>query len=146
MTIFIKGIRRTLTGKMMAFAFAGLLALPLAAHSQDREGDGSQDDMEAPASTNSGPWQNSAGSTIGTRDNSPTVGNATTRPAADPRLGPGGGSLNRGPVADGRGPGGNPDVPFDSNMNLAFLLAGVVFAFTVVRKRLKLKTVPVQNK
>lgn len=147
MTISIKGMNKILTGKMLAFAIAGMLALPVAAYSQDREsGDGAQEEMEAPSSTSSGPWQNSAGSTIGTRDNTPTVGNATTRPAADPRLGPGGGSLSRGAVGDGRGPGGNPDVPFDTNMNLAFLLAGIVFAFIVVRKKLRLKAVPVQNK
>jgi hypothetical protein len=51
-----------------------------------------------------------------------------------------------GATPDGRGPGGNPDVPFDENMNLAFLAAGVVFAFMVVRKRTKLQAVAVQNK
>lgn len=138
----IMDIKKIITGKLIAIAFAGILALPSAAYSQEREGDETDlPDMETPTSTGSGPWQNSAGSTIGTRDNG---ANSTNKPAADPRLGPGAGTLGR-PVTDGRGPGGNPDVPFDDNMNLLFLAGGIAFAFIAVRKRARLNAVPVKN-
>jgi hypothetical protein len=39
----------------------------------------------------------------------------------------------------GRGPGGNPDVPFDDNMNMVFLIVGLVFGFFVIRKKWKLQ-------
>ncbi len=39
----------------------------------------------------------------------------------------------------GGDPGGNPDVPFDENMNIAFLAVGIVFAFYFVRKRFSSK-------
>lgn len=138
----IMDIKKIITGKVIAIAFAGMLALPLAAHSQEREGgEADQPDLETPSTTGSGPWQNSAGSTIGTRDNG---ANSTTKPAADPRLGPGAGTLGR-PVTDGRGPGGNPDVPFDDNMNLLFLAGGIAFAFIAVRKKARLKAIPAKN-
>ncbi|MBL0358975.1 MAG: hypothetical protein IPP72_19880 [Chitinophagaceae bacterium] len=139
--MFIKDVTKIVTGRVLAITLAGILALPVAAYSQEQEADAQDIEVEAP-STSSGPWQNSAGATIGTRDNSnPTP----ARPATDPRLGPGGGTLARGPVTTAGGPGGNPDVPFDDNMNLAFLVAAVVFAFTVVRKKMRLKAVQVQK-
>ena len=144
MTISRKEVTRFVTGKMLAITIAGMLVLPVAAFSQQPEEGGEDQQVETPSSTNSGPWQNSAGSTIGTRDNN--AAGSAARPAADPRLGPGGGSLSRPAAPLAGGPGGNPDVPFDSNMNLAFLAAGLVFAFTVVRKRLRLRTVTVENK
>lgn len=37
--------------------------------------------------------------------------------------------------------GGGPDVPFDDDMNIAFLIAGVLFAAFVVFKRFRRKSV-----
>ena len=138
----IMDIKKIITGKVIAIAIAGMLALPSAGYSQERDGDeADQPDMELPSTSGSGPWQNSAGSTIGTRDNG---ANSTNKPAVDPRLGPGAGTLGR-PVTDGRGPGGNPDVPFDDNMNLVFLAGGIAFAFIAVRKRARLQAVPAKR-
>lgn len=51
-----------------------------------------------------------------------------------------------GPTPDATGgPGGNPDVPFDTNMNILFLAIGLVFAFIIFKKRSKLSTVRVVN-
>jgi hypothetical protein len=52
---------------------------------------------------------------------------------------PGRGGIRRtttigGVTREDRGPGGNPDVPFDSRMNLAFLILGLLFA-VFFRKR-----------
>lgn len=41
-------------------------------------------------------------------------------------------------------PGDVPDVPFDSNMNLVFLAAGVVFAAAVIARRLRKKNTVVK--
>lgn len=48
-------------------------------------------------------------------------------------------------VLDDPLPGGNPDVPFDDNMNLGFLAVGVVFAFVIIRKRLMNKPITVSK-
>lgn len=37
------------------------------------------------------------------------------------------------------GNGGNPDVPFDSNMNMVFLAAGVLFAVIITVRQLRKK-------
>ncbi len=112
-----------------------------------------EDSYDEPASrqgsANEGPWGNSAGSTIGTPDVSTPGTNANGAAPANP-LGPGGGTLGRptaGPTPDATGgPGGNPDVPFDTNMNLMFLGAGIVFAYIAYRRRFKLKPVTVEKK
>ena len=49
----------------------------------------------------------------------------------------GGSPLQNNVGPDNRDPNGNPDVPFDSNMNLAFLAIGLVFALVVYRRRVK---------
>lgn len=41
--------------------------------------------------------------------------------------------------AAGINPAGNPDVPFDDNMNLVFLIVGLAFAFMVIRKKQSVK-------
>lgn len=41
------------------------------------------------------------------------------------------------PPAEG---GGNPEVPFDSNMNLVFLAAGVLFAVLITVRQLRKRT------
>ena len=114
----------------------GMLMLPVTVFSQEAQqeeenssGSSNQQREEATsARMGSGPWQNST-SSVGTRDNS----NAA-RPGSKP-------SISARPAAgsslDGRDPGGNPDVPFDSKMNLAFLLTAVVFALMITRKKIK---------
>ncbi len=129
---------------------------PAAVFSQVESSQGDQELETRPAasgsSTGSGPWQNSAGSSVGTRDNNNTNaagGNTGTNGntnGKDPRLGPGGGTMARGgATTDGRDPGGNPDVPFDDNMNLLFLAAGLVFAGVVAGKRWKVKPVAIRT-
>ena len=93
------------------------------------------------------PWQNSAGSAIGTTssDNSDNANeNSSTGSANRPAAAQRPGSTLGGP--GGGDPGGNPDVPFDENMNLAFLAAGVVFAFYIAKKKLFSKTVTIKTK
>lgn len=137
MKLSVKSFKRLIQRKTTIFCFAALFLSPVATMAQD-------DDSEpTETSTGSGPWENSAGSTIGSGGNALSEG--TARPA-DPTLSGGSGTAARpaaGPTVDATGgPGGNPDVPFDSNMNLVFLAAGVAFAFMVYRRRLKLKAVP----
>jgi hypothetical protein len=40
---------------------------------------------------------------------------------------------------NGTNPAGNPDVPFDQNMNIVFLLSGLIFAFFIARRKFILK-------
>ncbi len=129
--------------KVAPVLLLGMTLFALPAFSQEAE-EGVQEEI-APVSggSSSSLWQNSAGSTVGTREDAQQSG--TARPAADPRLGPGGGSIRPGAAAR-PDPGGNPDVPFDENMNLAFLAAGVIFAAVVVRKKYLFKPAVVNNK
>jgi hypothetical protein len=127
--------------------FAAVLLTPSLSQAQSsgREMDNNDDEPAVQSgSATSGPWQNSAGSTIG------GASSTERQNAANPNLGPGGGTVARplsGPTPDATGgPGGNPDVPFDTNMNLMFLAGGVVFAYIVYRRRLKLKPVAAEKK
>lgn len=140
--ISINKAKKNVSGRMITIMIAAMFALPAVAFSQEAEDE--QQVEETESSTGRGPWQNSAGSVIGTSDNGTAVsssttsaGTATTRQAADPRLGPRGGSLNRGAVGDGRDPGGNPDVPFDENMSLVFLAGAVAFAYAVSKRKMR---------
>lgn len=140
--ISINKAKKNVNGRMIAIMIAAMFALPAVGFSQEAEDEQQVDETET--STGRGPWQNSAGSVIGTSDNGTAVssapassGTATNRPAADPRLGPRGGSLNRGAVGDGRDPGGNPDVPFNENMTLVFLAGAVAFAYGVAKKKMR---------
>ena len=73
------------------------------------------------------PWENSAGSIIGTSDdNSSNSSSASSNRVAASRPG----------TVLGPGDPPNPDVPFDANMNLIFLTAGVAFAFWIAMKKL----------
>ncbi len=58
----------------------------------------------------------------------------------NPQARPGTGIRDSATVDD-RDPAGNPDVPFDENMNLVFLITSLasVFGFVVLRKKFKLK-------
>ncbi len=153
-TFFRKRLSRLVTGKFIAFTLAGMLALPLAAHSQEQQDDDPyQDDEQMEVPTTTGPWQNSDGAAIGSTSpvNSTVISTGTGSGASSPnknapRLGRGGGALGRGPVTTAGGPGGNPDVPFDENMNLIFLAGGLIFAYLAVTGRLKLKAVPQASK
>jgi len=121
--------------------------LPLAVFSQEQQQEEQQQFEEPtidvnPVGTSTGtlstsPWPGSNGSSA--QDIQSTQGssganssNTVVRPGTNPALRPvGGGNSN---LAQ-RGPGGNPDVPFDDNMNLAFLVVGLVFVFVVFKKR-----------
>ena len=127
--------------RILTVLFAAVFMLPAAAYCQEEEQSDQPVTRERPSvespsvsDTRNGIWQNS-GNPTGTRDNSSTAtaGTATARPGEAARP--------SGAVADGRDPGGNPDVPFDPNMNLAFLVAGIGFAYIIFRKRFKLATV-----
>ena len=86
-------------------------------------------DRTAPV-VGSDPWENSAGSTIGTRS---PVDNGTGA-SADAPARPG--VAQRPAAVDGPPDPPNPDVPFDANMNIAFLMSGLLFAFWIARKKL----------
>ena len=104
---------------------------------QDVQSSGSQQPDRNGSVINSSPWQNGAGSSSSAEG---SATGAAARPGAAQRPG----STLDGP--GGGDPGGNPDVPFDENMNLAFLAAGVVFAFYIAKKRLFSKTVTIETK
>lgn len=150
----------------IVFVAAMPKALPAQDHSQDVNGgyggngnginviDQPQGNTNGGSSTR-GPWGNSAGTSVGSTSaysNDPTpgstgttgtgtAGGANAENNTDPRLGPRGGSIRSlGITREGRDPGGNPDVPFDDKMNLAFLAVGLVFAFLVFKKRTAVKT------
>jgi hypothetical protein len=74
--------------------------------------------------------------------------NANNGNAATAGSGPRAGSLRNGGnvEADGRTPGGNPDVPFDPMMNVAFLVLGIAFSAFIWFKKAKLQPVFVKNK
>lgn len=131
---------------LFTLIIAIFLLLPSKGFSQDDQdvdvqsgsSSGSQQPDRNGSVINSSPWQNGAGSGATTDAGSATTGAA--RPAAAQRPG----STLDGP--GGGDPGGNPDVPFDENMNLAFLAAGVVFAFYIAKKRLFSKAVTIKTK
>ena len=130
--------------KCFAIAIAiGLL--PIAGFSQEADDqplhEAPQVERPSGSSSNSGlstsPWQGGSNST-------PANETQQQRPnsnPANPALRPVGGNS----VLEDPGPGGNPDVPFDDNMNLGFLAVGIVFAFVVYRKNLMKKSVTVSK-
>ncbi len=150
MIIALNRFRTILKSSTAVILMAVALLCTSTASAQQSSGFETEDSYDEPearqGSGNDGPWGNSAGSTIGTPD---ITKPADATPGANP-LGPGGGTLGRptaGPTPDATGgPGGNPDVPFDTNMNLIFLGAGIVFAYIVYRRRFKLKPVAVEKK
>lgn len=142
MKLSFKGFKKNIQVKTATLLITLVMMAPVAVMAQSDD-----DEPEVETSTNSGPWQNSAGSTIGSSGNAITEG--TARPA-DPNLNSAAGSAARpaaGPTPDATGgPGGNPDVPFDNNMNLVFLVAGISFAYIIYRRRLKLQAIPAKAK
>lgn len=153
MNLSLKDQMRFVTGKMLAVLITVILLCPAAGYSQQEEEEVDsydRQDQVVPAdgigTPGTSPWENSAGATIGTRDEN--TGSSTaegTRQGNRPGQTPAG-AANRPASTLDRNPGGNPDVPFDDNMNLAFLAAGVGFAFFVMRKKLKLKEALVSGK
>ena len=119
--------------------------LPVAGFSQAADDQLLQDAPrdERPSGSSSGgglstsPWQGGSNSTSANEAQQQRPGSNPANPA----LRPVGGST----VLEDPGPGGNPDVPFDDNMNLGFLVVGIVFAFVVYRKSLMKKPVAVSK-
>lgn len=149
MTVSSKGFTSLLKSGTVVILIAAALISPSVSYGQSDQSDSYDDEPAQSTSTTAGPWQNSAGATIGTKDNGANAASSVIRQAT-PALGPGGGSLARpaaGPTPDATGgPGGNPDVPFDTSMNIMFLASGLVFAYVVYRRRLKLKPVIAEKK
>ena len=147
MTLALNRFKKMIKSKIVLVLIATVFLSPSVSFAQGTSRQGHDNDDDQPevqsVSPNAGPWGNSAGSTIGSADITPS-----TEKPVDPRLGPGGGTLGRpaGPTPDATGgPGGNPDVPFDASMNLMFLAAGIVFAFVVYRRKFKLKAVTAEK-
>jgi hypothetical protein len=147
MTASSKGFASLIKSGTAVILIAAALTSPSASYGQSNQGDSYDDEPAVQSTSNSGPWQNSAGATIGTRDDNSA--NGAVRQAT-PALGPGGGTLGRpaaGPTPDATGgPGGNPDVPFDTSMNIMFLAGGIAFAYAIYRRRLKLKPAVAERK
>ena len=119
--------------------------LPVAGFSQEADEQQVQDlpQVESTPSSSSSSGLSTSPWPGNNSNSSSTTTNQTQqqRPSTNPALRPVGGNT----VLDDPGPGGNPDVPFDDNMNLGFLAVGVVFAFVVLRKRLMNKPVTVSK-
>lgn len=118
-----------------------LQALPQHAFCQDADQVEDEYDLPEPDAPSTG------GSTIGSTSpwgNSNSASGTATNSGTNPSTGkPAKGTLAKPSGTLGTDPGGNPDVPFDDNMNLAFLVTGIAFSFWVIRKRmLKAASVP----
>ena len=146
MTVALNRFTKVIKNGAAVTMIAVALLCTSAANAQSGDGDDFDEPAPTQSTTPSGPWGNSAGSTVGT----PTTTTPNASGTAANPLGPGGGSLSRplaGPTPDATGgPGGNPDVPFDANMNILFLGVGIFFAYVVYRRRFKLKPVTVEKK
>ena len=129
---------------------ASFTMLPNVAFSQEEQ----QEDQEIGSGNNSqdqqsegtvpvvggNPWDNGTGSSVGTSlDNNSSNDPTSTEPASRPRA-----AQRPGATLD-IDPPPNPDVPFDDNMNLVFLAAGLVFAFWVARKKMGSKTATIKS-
>ena len=119
--------------------------LPVAGFSQEAADeplvqDAPQVERASGASSNgslsTSPWPGNNSSRSNT-----TTNQMLQRPGSNAALRPVAGNT----VLAGEDPGGNPDVPFDDNMNLGFLAVAIVFAFMVIRKRLMNKAVTVSK-
>lgn len=119
--------------------------LPVAGFSQEADDRPVQEDpqVERPSgsSTSNGlstsPWRGNSNTTPAIEAQQQRPGTNPTNPALRP--------VGGNSVLDDPGPGGNPDVPFDDNMNLGFLAVGIVFAFVVYRKNVIKKPVTVSK-
>lgn len=119
------------------FCLAAFLAAPAVSQAQQQEDDQQETyevpELEAPAQSNTGGLANEdaqgSGGSLGIQEVDGTGGRGGSTAGGTGTLG--------NPTPDNRDPGGNPDVPFDTNMNIAFLIGGLVFAFVVYRRRMK---------
>lgn len=156
MSIAFNAIKKSIGIKTVAITVAALMMVPTIGFGQEEQEDGfgsgsssDQQGQSVPAVTGStSPWGNVTGAegTTDQQDGTTTsTGEVRSRDSRANGTAPAG-AANRPAGTLDRDPGGNPDVPFDANMNLAFLAAGVGFAFIVMRKRLKLKEAPVSSK
>ncbi len=125
-------------------AFTIIMVMPLSAicQEQDQEEENINTAPVSGGSTgpvigSSSPWGNSnstqdANATTDQNGVSSGTGNGSaTQPGTLPNR------LGRPSKVLDRTPGGNPDVPFDDNMNLVFLVAGLTFAVWVVRRKIQ---------
>ena len=130
--------------KSLLLCFAALLALPLTGVAQQQEDD-QQESYEVPEME--APEQGSAGTGLFNEETEGSGGSLGIQ-EVDGTGGRGGSTAGTGtlsnPTPDGRDPGGNPDVPFDRNMNIAFLIAGIGFAYMIYRRQ-RLKPVAVNS-
>ncbi len=147
MKVSSAGAVKSFYTKVLAVLCAAVFMIPAVAFCQEEDAEEtltrertSTEPQTLPGS-NDGIWQNN--NAAGTRDNGNSSSNAnaanntnSARPGAA-----GAAARPNGSVADGRDPGGNPDVPFDPNMNLAFLVTGIGFAYFIFRKKFKVATV-----
>jgi hypothetical protein len=132
-------------------AVCGFVSLPGISFGQIEESSSNATQEAARPSSGSSLWGNSAASGIGSTSIIPSAGNqredvnaaGTVRSingVEQPRSSTGSTiRLRTGPTTDGRDPGGNPDVPFDTNMNICFLIAGLLFSVWVIKKKQILK-------
>ena len=117
---------------LIALFIFSFQALPQQTFCQDaqEEDEYALPEQDAPASSgttvgSTSPWSNTNSSST-TADNGANS-SSTAKPAKGTLAKPAG-TLDIDP--------GNPDVPFDDNMNLAFLVTGIAFSFWVIRKRM----------
>ena len=132
--------------KSLLLCFAALLALPLTGVAQQQEDD-QQESYEVPEME--APEQGSAGTGLFNEETEGSGGSLGIQ-EVDGTGGRGGSTAGTGtlsnPTPDGRDPGGNPDVPFDRNMNAVFLAGSLVFAAVVFyRRRVSMKPVNLNN-
>lgn len=131
--------------KALLFCFAAMLAFPLSGSAQQQEDDQTETyevpELEAPEQSNTGNGlaneeTEGAGGSLGIQEVDGTGGRGGSTAGGTGTLG--------NPTPDGRDPGGNPDVPFDRNMNIAFLIGGIGFAYMIYRRQ-RLKAVAVKS-
>lgn len=155
---FVKG-----TAALMLFSF--LTTNQIQAQEQEPQ---SEPQSEIPSATpsNNGssslnpglqtsPWESASSSQTNSQDNNQntvTDGSNSSAASGGTNVGtatggrPNGIRRNSNSTAQRGDPGGNPDVPFDSGMNLMFLIGGLLFALRVALRKFRLKPIQVLSK
>ena len=156
-----KSVKKLVAGKIIILTASTVLSFSFSAYSQYEYPQAQQQEeeplipseniqQERPYVPENNTWQNStqpSASDIRSQQEELTIkpstnsNNVQGRPAA-------GGGLGDSASVDGRDPAGNPDVPFDENMNMAFLITSLacVLGFVLFRKRFKLSPVNTKTK
>ena len=145
---------RTSLLKQVAFiAIVLICAAPVMTKAQEPEDEQIIDQPTAdqgstgnsPGTLSTSPWPNNGSSSSSgsqaTQSGGANGSGSASRPGTNPALRPVGGGTTLG-----RDPGGSPDVPFDDDMNLGFLVVGLVFAFVVFKKRMENKAIVAPTK